>query len=211
MNSAEQLLVLDSGIQTILPENAPQTVSPQIVYLDFDGAETSYHNAALGLDIDDITVAPSGIGNDTIFTIVSALNERFGDDIVFTADQPDGDDYSTIYIGVTSAFDEYGNFIGLAETIDSGNLIRDDNAFVLLDSTASTELVTSVIAHETDHIVSGMEHGGEGLEAYAKLVYNSSSLSRVIIVSGNTVFHEAGQFNSIFVNVRNLLMNRNSF
>ena len=142
--------------------------APQVVYLDFDGAATSYVNADLGVAIDNVTVEDSGFGDGDIAVIVDALNGMF-DDVAFTSSLPADGEFSTIYIGVTSAFDEYGSFLGLAETIDSGNQIRDDNAFVLLDSSASAELVVSVIAHETEHIVHGMDHGGEGLERFADI------------------------------------------
>ena len=166
MTEESQILVASgSGIQTVVPQLA--AASPQVVYLDFDGAETSYNGELL--TIDDIVVSDSGFDDETIAFIVETLNEQFGDDIVFTAELPQTDEYSTIYIGVTSAFDAYGDFLGLAETIDSGNKIHNDNAFVFLNSTASTELVTSVIAHETEHIVSGMEHEGEGLDQFAHL------------------------------------------
>ena len=163
MSEESQLLIAaDSGTQTVIPPLA--TPSQQVVYLDFDGAETSYNGEIL--TIDDIVVEDSGFDSETITLIVAALNEQFGDDIVFTADLPQTDEYSTIYVGVTSAFEAYGSFFGLAETIDSGNQIHDDNAFVMLNSTASLDLVTSVIAHETEHIVNGMEHEGEGLDRY---------------------------------------------
>ena len=36
---SEELLMMNSGIQTVVPQLA--AASPQVVYLDFDGAETS--------------------------------------------------------------------------------------------------------------------------------------------------------------------------
>ena len=163
MSEESQILVASSsGIQTV-----PQLAAPQLVYLDFDGAETSYVNCDLDIAIDNIVVEESGFDSETISLIVATLNEQFGDDIVFTADIPVSDEYSTIYIGVTSAFEEYGDFLGLAETIDSGNQIHDDNAFVMLNSTASLDLVTSVITHETEHLVGTLDHGGNGMERYA--------------------------------------------
>ncbi len=148
-------------------EVAVPDATPQLVFLDFDGAETFYRNEALDISIKDVSVSSSGFDDVSISLIVSDLNGMFGDDIVFTASMPATGAFSTIYVGVTSAFDGYGRFLGLAETIDSGNQIHDDNAFVLLDSTASADFVTSVIAHETEHIVHGMAHSGEGLNRYA--------------------------------------------
>ena len=163
---SEELCILNGGIQTVIPQQA----APQLVYLDFDGASTSYVNADLGVSIDNVTVEDSGFMDGDIAVIVDALNGMFAD-VAFTSELPADGEFSTIYIGVTSAFDEYGSFLGLAETIDSGNQIRDDNAFVLLDSSADAELVVSVIAHETEHIVYGMDHGGEGLERFAAHTY----------------------------------------
>ncbi|MBR4900667.1 MAG: AIDA repeat-containing protein [Victivallales bacterium] len=199
MSEESQILVASgSGIQTVVPQLA--ATAPQIVYLDFDGAETSYYNPDLDIAIDNIVVEDSGFDSESITLIIDALNEQFGDDVVFTADLPtDTDAYSTIYVGVTSAFDGYGSFHGLAETIDSGNQIRDDNAFVFLNSAVATEFVTSVIAHETEHIVSGMEHGGEGLERYAHtyIIENGEKIGpgwledgdRMIIKDGGSAEH----------------------
>ncbi len=164
MSEESQILVASgSGIQTVVP----QLATPQIVYLDFDGAEASYVNRDLDIHIDNIVVEDSGFDSETISLIVATLNEQFGDDIVFTADIPQTDEYSTIYVGVTSAFDELGDFLGLAETIDSDNQIHDDNAFVFLNSTASTELVTSVIAHEIGHLIGKVKHDDDGINQFA--------------------------------------------
>ena len=102
---SEQPLMLNGGIQTILP----QLATPQVVFLDFDGAETSYHNRDLDISFDNVRVEASGFDAETISVIVDALNAQFGDDVVFTAELPT-DNYSTIYVGVTSAFDGYGSF-----------------------------------------------------------------------------------------------------
>ena len=186
MSDESQLLVAsDSGIQTVVPQLT--AVSPQIVYLDFDGAETSYNGELL--TIDNVVVEDSGFDDETITLIVEALNDQFGGDVVFTVELPQTDEFSTIYVGVTSAFEEYGNFLGLAETIDSGNQIHDDNAFVMLNSTASLDLVTSVIAHETEHVVSGLEHDGDGFEKYAatSVVSSGQTAAGLVILSGTTV------------------------
>ncbi len=183
---------MDSGIQTVIPQAA--IASPQTIYLDFDGANASYYNRALGIYIDNVAVEDSGFDSATISVIVDALNGQFGNDVLFTSELPSEGDFSTIYIGVTSAFDEYGSFYGLAETIDSGNQIRDDNAFVLLDSSASAELVVSVIAHEAGHIVSGYDHYGEGLDRYAAdtSYINNGEVSSGIVVAANELYVNSG-------------------
>ncbi len=182
-SDSELLTAVDGGIQTIVPLAA--SAQPQIVYLDFDGATASYRNAELGVAIDNVTVEDSGFDSAAISVIVDALNGQFGDDVVFTSELPSEGVFSTIYVGVTSAFDEYGSFYGLAETIDSGNQIHDDNAFVLLDSSAPAELVVSVIAHETEHIVHGMDHGGDGLERYAVINVTGGVPSVNIVVNND--------------------------
>ncbi|MBQ7651893.1 MAG: AIDA repeat-containing protein, partial [Victivallales bacterium] len=178
MHNEEQTQILtDSARQTIISEavlaesmaatDTPSKASPQVVYLDIDGAETAYYNRELDICVANVLVEDSGLDAAVISSIVADLNGQFGNDVVFTSSMPDDGLYSTIYIGVTSAFDEYGSFLGLAETIDSGNIIPDDNAFVLLDSTAATSLVTSVIAHEAGHIVYGYNHGKDELLSFA--------------------------------------------
>ena len=181
----EELLILNSGIQTIVN----QLATPQYIFLDFDGASTSYYNRDLNILIDGILIEDPGFDNESISLIVSQLNMEFGDDIVFTAIQPQCDEYSTIFIGTTKAFDEYGSFYGLAETIDSNNKIHNDNAFVLLNSAALLDHVTDVIAHETEHIVYGMKHEGEVLEQYAYTVIVSSgqTLTERVISSGTSL------------------------
>ena len=127
-SESELLTATEGGIQTFLP--LAEQSQQQIVYLDFDGANTSYYNRDLGIEIGGVAVEDSGFDSATISVIVASLNGQFGCDVLFTSELPAEGEFSTIYIGVTSAFDEYGSFYGLAETIDSGNQIRNDNAFV---------------------------------------------------------------------------------
>ena len=200
-SGSELLTAIDSGIQTVLPLAASS--QPQIVYLDFDGANTSYFNRDLDISIDKVAVEDSGFDSSTISVIVASLNGQFGDDVVFTSELPSEGEFSTIYIGVTSAFDEFGSFYGLAETIDSGNRIHDDNAFVLLDSSASAQMVVSVIAHETEHIVRGMEHEGEGLDRFAETIvvgYGVTSTALVISSENTLIVSNGGTVNSTTVN-----------
>ena len=151
----------------VIQENGKESNISQLFNLDFDGAETSYINRDLGISIDNVSVSASGIDSRQIATIVNALNTRFSGEAFFSTIRPDEGEYSTIYIGLTSAFDEYGQFQGIAENVDAGNKIHDDNAFVLLDARATTEQITSVIAHEAGHLLGNVEHGGEELKRYA--------------------------------------------
>ena len=145
----------------------PQMIIPQIIYLDFDGAETQYKNSVLGLNI-DVTVEDSGLSPERIATITSLLNEHYVDqNVVFVTERPESGDYSTVFIGKTSDFDKYGNFSGLAETVDSGNKIKNDDAFVNMEATAGNETIVATIIHELEHILLGHRHAGNGIEAYA--------------------------------------------
>ena len=133
---------------------------PQYVYLDFDGEATGYRNDALGLDF-AVTVEDSGFSEEQKRDILSELSARYADaDVIFTLDKPTDDtcEYSTVFVGKSNDFKAYGNFLGLAETVDAGNRIKNDNAFVLLDNSASVDQVVSVAAHELGHILNGDVH-----------------------------------------------------
>ena len=161
--------------------NPPAADAVQYVYLDFDGEETRYRNRELGLDF-AVTVKDSGFSEEEKQYIWSELTSKY-DDIVFTLDKPANDAvrFSTVFIGKSSDFEEYGAFLGLAETIDAGNQIKDDNAFVFLDRTADLSQVISVTDHELGHILSGEMHEvsiGE-IEDYAFYYSHSASLKVV--------------------------------
>ena len=128
----------------------------QYVYLDFDGAETVYSGDIL--TIDNVSVRESGFSDPQIEYIASVLNAKYSGEVIFVTEAPVDGEYSTIYIGITDAFKPYGDFSGMAETIDSGNLNKCDNAFVLVDSASSVDVVIETVSHETDHIVYGKSH-----------------------------------------------------
>ena len=157
----QQTMIPNSGIMTV-----PQIAAPQLVYLDFDGELASYNGELL--TIDRVEVEDSGLTEPQIARIVSGLNEEFeGQNIVFTAEKPASGEYSTVFIGGTSAFEPFGSFAGLAETVDTGNAVRNDNAFVILKGGESIEAIIKTIAHETQHLIGTLDHGGEGLGRYA--------------------------------------------
>lgn len=131
---------------------------PQVVFLDFDGEFACYNNSDLGICLDQVVVENSGLQAAQIDEILKALQNQFsGEELVFTAQRPSEGEYSTVYIGKTKAFDAYGEFYGLAETVDSGNQNRQDQAFVLLDYSDDPELIVSVTAHEVEHLL-GKQH-----------------------------------------------------
>ena len=157
----------------------------QYVYLDFDGEETRYRNRDLGLDF-AVTVKDSGFSDDEKQDILSALTAGHPD-VVFTLDKPENEttEYSTVFIGKSGDFEGYGTFLGLAENIDIGNQIKNDNAFVLLDRTADLSQVISVTDHELGHIVLGQKHDmrSESLYDYAASLVSSQTTTLTIKVS----------------------------
>ena len=170
---ATQLMTaMNGGVQAVTP--APKA---QIIYLDFDGAQTRYEGELAQFDV---TVNDSGLSAAQIAEITEKLNAEYaGQNVVFVTEQPLSGDYSTIYVGKTADIEQSG----LAETIDAGNLNPNDKAFVNLDSTASTEQIINTISHEVGHIVFGVNHGGEGLDAYGARndIYNGASSTGLTI------------------------------
>ena len=155
----EQQMIANGGVQYI------SQIAVQYVYLDFDGALTSYNGEIL--TVDNVEIQDSFLTEERIENILSELNSKYSSqNVIFVSQRPKNIQYSTIYIGKTGAFNEYGNFAGLAETIDHGNENKSDNAFVLLDSTATDYEIISTISHETDHLLGTLDHGGSGLAAY---------------------------------------------
>ncbi|MBR1965640.1 MAG: hypothetical protein IKA22_03435 [Lentisphaeria bacterium] len=159
----------------------------QIIYLDFDGAETTYNNKDLNITV-NTKIHDSEMSEEQKQFILSSLRENYKDsEIYFTLEKPEEEaEFSTIFIGQSDDFDEYGSFEGLAENIDKGNKIKNDNAFVFADNTYEINSVISVIKHEIGHIIEGEEHivknndltdyaviGGEWLEDVT-LICNSN-------------------------------------
>ncbi len=165
---------------------SPGLWSQQIVYLDFDGENTQYNNADLGLNF-DVTVKDSGMSEVQKQTILAGLSEKYKNTgIVFTLERPEDDavEYSTVYIGESDDFKKYGNFAGLAETIDKGNRTKNDDAFVFANSKTNTDTVISVIDHEVGHIAEGMVHQSSvdnTLEAYAAVVPSEETYPDLIV------------------------------
>ena len=127
----------------------------QVVFLNFDGAETCYRNELLTLEL-PVRVSPSRIPSARRTGLLESLN-RSASGIRFAA----GSGMNTIHIGHTDAFDRFGRFAGLAEGIGTGD------AFVMLDDSASDAELLAVIRHEAGHILGTLDHGGAGLARYA--------------------------------------------
>ena len=87
---------LNGGVQ-IVPE-----WTEQVVFLDFGGAQTSYNGEILTLD--DVNVENSGLTASRIAEITVRLNAEYAKrGIRFVTTEPISGEYSTIYIGKTSA------------------------------------------------------------------------------------------------------------
>ena len=176
------LTTTNGGVQVVLDLPA---LPRQIIYLDFDGELTRYRNSDLDMVIDDVQVEHSNLTEERIEGIIASLNTKFSVyNVLFTSKRPKDTAYSTIFVGRTSAFDQYGSFAGLAETVDSGNRIKDDNAFVLLDAASADSDIVSTILHEAGHLLGTLDHGGAGLDRYAAYTYqytlNNCTLSGVL-------------------------------
>ena len=151
INGKEYTLNLNDDELT-LSVSAP---TAQYVYLDFDGEElVRYTNSDLGLSF-DLSVAAPAFSEEQRAAIVSELTKQYNKyNIAFTLERPSGDvAYSTLYFGQSSAFAEFGDFFGVAETHDGNNQIRNDNAFVLLDESYSQGQIISVASHMLDHLL----------------------------------------------------------
>ena len=135
----------------------------QVVFLNFDGAETCYRNEQLTLEL-PVLVSPSRIPPARRKRLLESLN-RNASGIQFSA----GSGTNTIHIGHTRAFDRFGRFAGLAEGIGTGN------AFVMLDDSAGDAELLDVIRHEGGHILGLLDHGGAGLARYAAFTHEYKS------------------------------------
>ena len=165
---------------------------PQIVYLDFDGAETVYRNTDLNISI-NVEVEDSSFSREEQQFILNQLSEKYSDSLIsFTTEMPVEGPYSTIFIGTTDAFAQFEDFQGIAETIDKDNRIKDDDAFVFADSRTDLGTAVSIIEHELGHIVFGEEHtslAGD-LRDYA-LSYSAGTISSYYSNSGTLDISDA--------------------
>ncbi|MCU0917706.1 MAG: choice-of-anchor D domain-containing protein, partial [Planctomycetes bacterium] len=170
----------------------------QVVYLDFDGATGVTYEGPVTVGPFEVPAfrvpgEPAGQEQAIIRQILTRLQETFaGSGVTFTTERPAQGWYSTLWIGGDDApFRTYGSFLGLAEQVDTGNAIRNDDGFVFSDKLLGTssgaddlvDQVSRVIGHETGHLL-GCPH-----DARAEYLAGSSVLSHValaeITVTGN--------------------------
>ena len=153
--------------------NNSDSGSVQYVYLDFDGERTRYNNQELKQSF-FVTVRDPSFTEDQKNAILSGLNKKYSSsDIVFTTTKPQSGSYSTLYFGQCDSFNRYGDFFAVSESCDTTNKRSDDNAFVLLDSSYSTDQIISVSAQMTDMLTgSAMQvDSTAGVKAYAAKTY----------------------------------------
>ena len=145
----------------------------QTIWLNFEGAEDVTFRGPETVEALEIPAfnAPEGNTTETMEQICSDLNTLFeSQNVHFVLSPPDTGEYSTVYLGGTNeAFLSYGDFLGLAESVDTGNLVKDDIALVFSETisaqTAPAELrgkLTQIIAHESGHLI-GLSHSDDAL------------------------------------------------
>ena len=183
-----EMHISKGGVQFV-----PPIAAVQYVYLDLDGELTSYRGEIL--TVENVEVQHSELSEERIKNILTELNKKYAaENIIFVTEIPPVEEYSTIYIGKTEAFEPYGSFAGLAETLDKNNENKTDKAFVMLNSANSNEEIINTISHETDHLFGTLNHGGEGLAAYAAhtIIGAGTTSTGLTINSGNSVTVSSG-------------------
>jgi len=187
----EDRLVLSGMVESypkipgmVLVDPRPGQFDGQIIYLDFDGAEDVTYNGPVTVGPFDVPAfeAPgelAGQEQELISLITAGTGELFeplGVTVTHVFPGPSVSEYSTVYIGGTGdAFEDYGQFYGLAETVDVGNVEHQDDANVFSDEIARTyrsateysQAVAAVVVHEAGHLLGyqhvGDHHDGDGM------------------------------------------------
>ena len=159
---------------SVAPWSLSNTEDSQIILLDYQGApNVTFDGPAL---LENLSVAPLNLpdgsaADDFMADVCESLNTLYGDwPVQFVLAPPSAGDYSTIYVGGTNeVFLQYGNFLGIAESVDVGNLNPNDKAFVFSETIAELttpefyqEKLVGIIAHEAGHLI-GLSHSSDAL------------------------------------------------
>ena len=163
----------------VLADPRPDQFEGQIIYLDFDGAEDVTYNGPVVVEDTDVppfSAEAIGLGGHER-ELIPLITGRVGElleplNVTVTSSIPDVSvsEYSTIYIGGSDdPFAAYGEFFGLAEGVDVGNVNHRDRGFVFSDQIAASSrsldqylnTVSSVAAHEAGHLL-GFAHFDDG-------------------------------------------------
>lgn len=148
------ICVVQSGKYTYYTVNDARelSVAQQVVYVNFNGGENlSYDNAA-GYSVSDVDIAPAAYTAEQKSYVIQTLNANAQDGVVYVDETPAGGDFSTVHVGATDSFDALGSFKGISETIDAGNLVKNDEAFVNTDNITDIADLVNTIEHETGHL-----------------------------------------------------------
>ena len=155
------------GIEQIMDETGEMT-DIQRFFLSTGGAfDVDYEGPVSVEDIDvpKFTAPDSLAGEEStiLLGMLDILNNTFADlGAEFTLERPIGSDYSTIYLGGDgSQFAEWGNYFGLAQQVDVGNVDREDIAFVFSDQMNASGLsvdeyaeeLAGYVGHEAGHLL----------------------------------------------------------
>ncbi len=152
---------------------AASLAAPQTFYLDFQGADHYRYDGPVtiaGINIPSFAAPAALAGQESTIetSLVASLNAEFaGTGVTFTDQLPAaGSGFSTVYIGGTGAeFASFGDFLGVAEKIDTANQDHNDAALVFSQKIgagdtsvqAYTSDLATVVAHEAGHLL-GFEH-----------------------------------------------------
>jgi hypothetical protein len=171
-SSAWDVALDGAGSVGVVTVASLESLSNQMVFLSFDGADDVDYDGPIHIEDIDIDAfhAPWNMQSqrsEIIDSILATLETIFaGKAVDFSLSQPVSGAYSTIYIGGDGAeFSEYGRFQGLSEKIDLGNADHSDNAFVFTDNIFAWtydardygQLLGGYAAHELGHLL-GYEH-----------------------------------------------------
>lgn len=130
-----------------------------------------------------------------------------GTGLLFSTIKPEsGIPYSTVHVGGdSSAFSDYGSFLGLAEQIDVGNQDLSDRALVFseeiatghtMSSEAFSERLAEIVIHEVGHLL-GYVHSHDDADASCNPLsavaaeYIVDSLDDTIVMDGQLTLREA--------------------
>ncbi|MEX1357491.1 MAG: hypothetical protein WD981_02595, partial [Gaiellaceae bacterium] len=155
-----------------VPGSGRSPPGPQVIHLELGGATGVTYEGPVtvtGIDVPAYSAPAPFAGQEAaIAAALGAEVERLlaGEGAVVTLVRPASGDYSTIYVGGTSAaFAEYGRLFGISEQVDEGNTDANDIAFVFSEQipTFARTLedyvadLAGYVAHEAGHLL-GFEH-----------------------------------------------------
>jgi hypothetical protein len=158
----------------------PFSISPNVLYLNFDGATIS---KAADSDAHANTsflcggVVPAfdhtehaGTRTEVIDRVSSAVDRLFADfDLEVVTIRPASPPYQMVVVGGDpSLCGQPPGYSGLAP-LDCDNLVESDVAFVFSDGITSSEMLAVVIAHEAGHAL-GLPHSGESCDVMSNLL-----------------------------------------